>query len=444
MKTSVHTPRRPTQIATAARGLRLSAALLLALGALFALGAQSALADAGNPIVGSTKADVVQNPNGTVTVYVRGQWNWLSHNGDCNTERAATGLAMIWNDPTESGYTLTKGTVSAEVGVAEKKGGWADPNLIDGVVHPVDRGNIPEGLPGLPKQTFNDPVPLPPGQAAGEAHPTEKWRGGCGREPINHADPYSGHPWGSWGYEKESLGTDGNIHLGYSHVYRSRDFLPSSVCVNFYDVHGGGKETDKNFQVPGSSNNIDVLANGDNSIETNAFNVNGGSCVHFAKITTKAIASVKLGESISDTATITEAITDKTPAADGEVTFKAYKAKEPAEPTTCTGAADFTSGPIPVNLDASSEVTSAPSRRSPPAPTTGSPPTTAPPTNWRPTSRPPAKSRGRARWSPRRAPRSWSPTRPTATPTATSTKSANRSTTPRRSRGSATTPTPAP
>src|SRR4029078_2136989 len=108
------------------------------------------------------------------------------------------------------------------------------------------------------------PNPTPPENPP----PPAPGRGGGAREPLNHADPYTGHPWGSWGYEKSSLGTDGNIHLGYAHTCRSRDFPPSSVCVNFYDVHGGGSETNKSFQVPQDSKNLDVLENGDNSIET--------------------------------------------------------------------------------------------------------------------------------------------------------------------------------
>jgi hypothetical protein len=342
---------------TCRRTLRLGISVLLAVGALLALGASSALADAGNPIIGTTKGDLVQNPDGTVTVYVRGQWNWLSHKNDCNFDRAATGLSMIWNDPTETGYTMTGKTISADVGVKSKNGSWADPNLIDGMVHPVDRGNIPEGLPGVTDppfeadQTFVDPAP----QAAGQTHPTATWRGGCGREPLSHVDAFTGFPWGSWGYEKSSLGSDGNIHLGYSHVYRSLSFVPKSVCVNFYDVHGGGDDDDPKFQVPSNSDSLDVLANGDNSIEENDFDVNGGSCVHFAKITTSATPSVKLGESITDTAKITDAVTNKTAATDGTVTFRAYR-----DPTTCTGAAAFTSGPTAVNLDAGSEVTSAP------------------------------------------------------------------------------------
>ena len=125
--------------------------------------------------------------------------------------------------------------------------------------------------------------------------------------------------------------------------------------MNFYDVHGGGDDKNAKFQVPGASDNIDVLANDDNSIEENDFNVNGDSCVHFAKISTKAVANAKAGGQISDTATIKDAFTNGTAATDGTVTFNAYK-----DPTTCTGAPAFTSGPTAVDLDKSTEVTSEP------------------------------------------------------------------------------------
>ena len=68
-----------------------------------------------------------------MTVYVRGQWNWLSHDKDCNFTRAGTGLSMIWNDTTETGYTLTKGAISAQVGVKAKDGSGPTPNAIDGM-----------------------------------------------------------------------------------------------------------------------------------------------------------------------------------------------------------------------------------------------------------------------------------------------------------------------
>ena len=84
-------------------------------------------------------------------------------------------------------------------------------------------------------------------------------------------------PWGSWGYDKQSSGSDGRIHLGYTHTYAKRSDV-SKVCVNFYDVHGGDKPGGQKFQLPNGTNEIDVLKNGDNSIETNKFLVNGGSC----------------------------------------------------------------------------------------------------------------------------------------------------------------------
>ena len=77
---------------------RVAAASILACAAALAFNVAGALADAGNPIQGTIKANAVDNGNGTVTIYVRGQWNWLSHGSDCNFDRAATGVGIIWND----------------------------------------------------------------------------------------------------------------------------------------------------------------------------------------------------------------------------------------------------------------------------------------------------------------------------------------------------------
>src|SRR5437667_4438180 len=90
-------------------------AMLLTLAGLPA--PETAYADAGNPILGTIHGSIQPNADGTVTVFVRGEWNWLSHNSDCNFDRAATGVGMIWNDPTEPGLTVTKGTISAGGGV---------------------------------------------------------------------------------------------------------------------------------------------------------------------------------------------------------------------------------------------------------------------------------------------------------------------------------------
>ena len=70
----------------------------------------NANADAGKPTGESIHARVVplgNDPAGPVRVYVQGQWNWLAHNGDCNTDRAGHGVAVIWNDANEPGYPVT-------------------------------------------------------------------------------------------------------------------------------------------------------------------------------------------------------------------------------------------------------------------------------------------------------------------------------------------------
>ena len=92
-----------------------SVALLSLVGALVFM-VSGAFADAGNPILGTIKASAVDNGNGTITIYVRGQWNWLTHKSDCNFDRAGAGVGIIWNDTTERGYTVMKGAISAEVG----------------------------------------------------------------------------------------------------------------------------------------------------------------------------------------------------------------------------------------------------------------------------------------------------------------------------------------
>jgi hypothetical protein len=58
----------------------------------------SAVADAGNPVLGTIRGSLVTHNDGPVTVYVRGQWTWLSHKSECNFDRAATGVGIIWNE----------------------------------------------------------------------------------------------------------------------------------------------------------------------------------------------------------------------------------------------------------------------------------------------------------------------------------------------------------
>jgi hypothetical protein len=408
---------------------RYVATAALALAAVCTFYVAGAFGDAGNPILGTIKGSVVTHPDGSVTVYVRGQWNWLSHNSDCNFDRAATGVGIIWNDPsgadnqrsistaTRSGTTVTLTTTTAQTfdvgdhilvenvsggtgfngtfvvtardnthlkytsaGTGSGTGGTvtdldvfngfkvqkspitayvgtqtATPgNPVDQMVHPVDRGNQVEGYTSgtwmstaqgyasnadgdYPSgQQFVDPSPPSPTLYA-------SWKGGCGREPLTataskDSNPEStgnscgttpasttcsGHPWGSWGYEK-------NGGLGYSHTYASRSDL-TTVCANFYDVHGGGKFNSGKFQLVNGANEITVNGNGDNSVQTNAFNTaQGANCVFFPGIkNTTATTDVLVGSNITDTAFVTGA-------ASNQVTYVQFHLFAPGDPT-CTG-----------------------------------------------------------------------------------------------------------
>jgi hypothetical protein len=312
-----------------------------------------AFADAGNPIVGTIKGNLVSTPMpgypDAVTVYVRGQWNWLTHNSDCNADRAGAGAAFIWNDPNEPGYTITKGSISAGVGVKSKLNGDTL-NNIDGTAHPADLGNVPESKSGPAGQSFADST-SGSDQPAGAAHPYTTWKGGCGRLPLtdtaggpnlgtfptNEATGLtcagggscSGHPWGSWGYRKGS--TTNASTTGYSHIYVNRSDV-TTVCVDFYDVHG------KN-QIVGGSKEIDVLGNGDNSIETNAFNpLQGANCIDFPTIkSTTPVSNVTVGAKISDSATVQGAsATHQT-----TLTFHLFRPGD----STCSQASIYDSAP---------------------------------------------------------------------------------------------------
>jgi uncharacterized repeat protein (TIGR01451 family) len=342
-------------------------ALFLAFVGAAVFSVANAFADAGNPILGTIRFKATDNGNGTVTIYVRGQWNWLSHNSDCNFDRAGTGVGIIWNDSTEPGYTVSKGAISASVGISKLRSGDTV-NQVDEMVHPVDRGNQVEGytVAGVDYpagQAFADPAPAAPPTAAQVA----AWKGGCGREPLTAtaskganaertgrscADgtvACADHPWGSWGYEK-------NTGLGYSHTYL-KSALPSKVCVNFYDVHGGGKLGDKDFQVPNGTKDITVDDNNDNSIQTNSFDVNSGAnCIAIpgANVTTsihnaahQVVTAVEAGQTVHDFVGATGAA--GTPS--GNVTVDWFTNN------TCSGAPQSNSGNVALNAAGQADAT---------------------------------------------------------------------------------------
>jgi len=341
-----------------------------------------AQADAGNPIVGSTFGEAVTDPsNGSVTVFIKGQWNWQTHTTDCNFDRAGAGAGIVWNDPSEPGFSVGNQTPPVEVGIKSLRSGDTK-NVVDRMVHPADRGNAAAPPASYPNgQAFRDPAPnfspvpvtsatesgttvmlttaphgLSPNdwvQVAGvsvggynvttmvtvldDTHLSyaakaglksgtggtvtdlvyKNWKGGCGTEP------FSSFPMGSWGYEKSGPGPDGSMHQGYSHTFAKQSDV-SKVCVNFYDVHGGGKAGTTTFQAVNNNNEITVDANSDNSIQTNKFNVLGGSCLFFPTISTQLsctnTCTVADGSSVTDTETISGGFNPS-----GTVTYNVYK-----------------------------------------------------------------------------------------------------------------------
>ena len=183
----VHTPRRRFKTAVVL--------LVTVVAALWIVG--DAFADAGNPVLGTIVPTVTDNGNGTVTISVKGQWNWVSHKGDCNLDRAGTGVAIMWSDPSEDAWPIgTVGGQTISVGIKAKHtvgtgAGWPsalasldlNPN-IDRAIHPADRGDIPKGLAGPAGQSYVDP-PLNP--STGLFASPSSWRAGCGRSPMTKA-----------------------------------------------------------------------------------------------------------------------------------------------------------------------------------------------------------------------------------------------------------------
>ena len=284
-----------------------------------------------------------------------------------------SGVAPVYN-----GYLVANGGISAYVGTKTANG----LNPQDQMVHPVDRGNQVEGYrtsgTDYPaNQTFFDPP-------SNSVTSTSTWRGGCGRIPIgaiaSKGNPFgeatgrdcattpaspvcSNEPWGSWGYEKcATVATPGGpctatpagaaTSYGYTHTYNKQipdpdhpgqmiSGLPDRICVNFYDVH---TQTQGSY-IP-KSGDITVDGNGDNSIDTNAFNPNttaeGGNCIVFASsgITTQATdGAVGSAGGIWDDATL-----DIPANAGGTITFKAYGPRSVSSTTpSCTGNPAYTS-----------------------------------------------------------------------------------------------------
>ena len=163
--------------------------------ALLALGASSALADAGNPIIGTTKGDLVQNPDGTVTAYVRGavelalpqqrlQLRPRRHRPVDDLERPDRDRLHADQNGQRPGRRRHQRTAAGPT--PTRSTAWSTRSTA---------ATSPKACPGSPNrpsanQTFNDPAP----QAAGQPHPTAPGAVAAGASRSTTPTPTPGTP----------------------------------------------------------------------------------------------------------------------------------------------------------------------------------------------------------------------------------------------------------
>src|SRR3954447_2500224 len=217
--------------------------LALASSLALAFAVSPAFADAPDPIPSATHGSVVLNADGSRTLTVSGGtdavtdpgWQWTTHKSDCNTDRGGAGVAIVWNDPTDKGGTVTGATVNGNVTVAVG-------TATDQVVHPTP---------------LTSPL-----VAVDIATPAayKSWRGGCGVY-VDHGAA------GKW-----SQGTWGP----FTHTYPASVSGALSVCPLMYDVHAAHSNLAPNSAdevTSGGANHND-----DNSLQKNGSTPLGNGC----------------------------------------------------------------------------------------------------------------------------------------------------------------------
>ncbi len=123
------------------RRSRSAAVAALVLTAALTFFVAAARPDAGNPILGTIKANIVSQTATTVTISVKGEWNWLSHDADCNYDRAATGAGIMWGDRNGADYSRTITSIVRNNNVVTVRcrhtrsrsatGSWSRPTVTD-------------------------------------------------------------------------------------------------------------------------------------------------------------------------------------------------------------------------------------------------------------------------------------------------------------------------
>jgi hypothetical protein len=283
------------------RSLKLVAGVATAASTLvFAL---PALANAPNPIAGSTKVDsYVINQDGSRTITVEGQWVWVySSEKNCAGDRNGVGYQVAWFDPSDPGNPIGPSSAGGVIGVGVAHDSAA---ANDNIVHSdLPLGETDLTWDGVPStylaHNATDPTP--------SQTDAQSWVSSCGTQQAAG--------WvGSWG--------------PISHTYPASDTGPITICPVTYDPHGTAQ--DKGGYGSGVG---DITAGGsghnkDNSYEGNGTGANGNNCAKFTipTISTSATSNTT-GNPIHDTATVSG-----TNGAGGTITWNLY-----TMPTDCSG-----------------------------------------------------------------------------------------------------------
>jgi hypothetical protein len=265
------------------RGLRCLVALCT-VGCMLGF-AVPALANAPNPIPGTTKVDSESVSNGQVTVTVEGQWNWVTQT-NCPTARNGVGYNVAWFDPSDTANPI--GGNNSPNGVIDV--GTATDNM----VHSIYTDGGPSGTLVTSANPFYDGLPTSYlSHNTTSSTPTktdaDNWVSNC-----NNVDPNTQISSGTWG--------------PISHTYPVGDNGPFLFCPIMYDPHGSGTTSGGKI---GSSGVGDLTAGGnghnnDNSYEGNGQGANGNNCQQLTipTLTTQAQSAVAVGSPISDKATL--------------------------------------------------------------------------------------------------------------------------------------------
>jgi uncharacterized repeat protein (TIGR01451 family) len=246
--------------------------------------ASTALANAPNPIPGTTKVDsLVVNPDGSRTITVQGQWTWVASNEpNCPADRNGVGYQVAWFD----------GNTANPIGGGPGGPGSGSPSGVlyiggptDNIVHSVETlgGSSAYGnafYDGAPSSYIAHAASNPTPNSTDAA----SWVSNCGTTT-------SAGSTGTWG--------------PISHTYPASFTGPITLCPIMYDPHGTPQD-----KGGGGSKVGDITAggaghNGDNSYEGNGVDDSCLKYTVYAPTLTTMAASGTVGQALEDTATLT-------------------------------------------------------------------------------------------------------------------------------------------